>query len=119
MEVAEVVVEFTIVKLVMVEVALLTKSPPLKVARPETVRPVKVPTLVNDELTTAEPRAVAVRVETPSILRPRPEARLRSPLTYKLVVVALVLVLFTIVKLVMVEVEELIRIPSVAVRGVR
>ena len=48
MVVAEVVVAFTMVRLVMVEVALLTKSPPLMVAKPLAVR---VPMLTKLPLT--------------------------------------------------------------------
>ncbi len=106
--VAEVLVEFTIVRLVIVEVELLTRMPPVIVANPEpamvvkeaapAVRasapmsmepkplviepPLRIPTEVSDEETTAEPSAVAERVLTPLMLRARPEAKLRLPLTY-------------------------------------
>ena len=123
---AEVELALTVTKLVMVEVALLTKSPPLTVAKPvavivpmltklpETsirlvpapapvlipVVPFKVvpvmvlpvemvpkpeailpearaPTWVKEELTTAEPKVVAVKVLTPLMLRARPVAKFR------------------------------------------
>ena len=95
----------TIVKLVMVEVALLTKIPPLKVARPEPARVVKeaapavkalapmlmapklppilpearTPTPVSEEFTTALPSVVAFKVLTPLMLSARPVARLKLP----------------------------------------
>ena len=65
-----------------VEVAVVELTTNLsRVDRPETVRPVSVPTLVNDELTTAEPKVVAFKVAMPLMLRPRPVAKLRFPLT--------------------------------------
>ena len=60
--VALVLVELTIVKLVMVLVALLTRIPPLKVARPETVKPERVPTEVKEEAVTPEASVLPVRV---------------------------------------------------------
>ena len=60
-EVAEVEVEFTVVKLVMVLEALLTRMPPERVARPETVSEVKVPTDVREEFKTEAPRVAALK----------------------------------------------------------
>ena len=86
-EVALVEVEVSEKRLEMVLEALFTINPPEKydraveVAAP-TLRLVKVPTLVRDEETTAEPRAVALKVFTPLILYDRPVARFILPETY-------------------------------------
>ena len=66
--VALVEVLFTIVKLVMVEVALLTRIPPLKVERPETPRADKVPTLVSEEAVTPEARVLPDKVSAAAVI---------------------------------------------------
>ena len=103
--VAEVLVAFTITRLVMVEVALLTRIPPVMVASPEPAMVVKeaapavkasapmsiapkpsviepeakAPTEVKEELTTALPKVVAFKVLTPLMLTARPVAKLKLP----------------------------------------
>ncbi len=59
---------------------------------PETVRLVKVPTLVSEEPVTLEPNAVADKVFTPLMARKFPVARFMEPETYNVVEVALVVV---------------------------
>ena len=90
--VAFVVEAFTTVRFVIVEDALLTMTPPVKYERrdvvaapsdvpPETVREVRVPTEVSEELMTDDPRVVAERIDAPLILYERPDAMLMSPPT--------------------------------------
>ena len=59
------------------DVALPRSTFPSTDALPETVRPVRVPTLVSEELTTAPPRVVALRTLVLLILYALPEARFK------------------------------------------
>ena len=54
---------------------------------PETVRAERVPTLVNEELTTAEPNVVALRTAVPLTLYVLPEATFRFSLDFSEVLV--------------------------------
>lgn len=71
--VALVVVELIRERLVMVEVALLTRIPPEKVESPETTSEERVPRLVREELRTVEPSPVPERIGVPPMAYQNPE----------------------------------------------
>ena len=143
--VAFVVVAFETERLVIVLVPLFARMPPESVASPDAESVVndaapavrasapmlmlpkfdvmepesRMPTDVSDEPTTAEPKAVAERVLTPLMVSERPDARFNPPETERFVVVAFVVVAFETERFVMVEVAELMSMPSVVVSGTK